>query len=929
LTKSWKTPTPDAVAAAVALLGRAGQYRYFFDRLQNPLWLQPLKAKAIFAAPPKAIHDEKEGTVQFQTWAASRYLVRMSELPEAHEDVLNVAISIPETDNVLVHLDLLRIAGNLPPVQAARLAERAPQWIRAGTLLTSDRAAAALISHLANGGQTARALELTRVFFEVLPPKSSPAGEGWPRDVRTRLERGMYGELIRTVREPLVGASGLDALRTFCSLLEAGVAASRASDDEEEVEDYSFVWRPGIDGSRNTYDDVRNSLIETVRDSALDLSAASDEAVRQVVDILTQHRFTVFGRIALFVLRERPVLPIIEAMLTNRGNFDALGFRREYALLLRDVFLLLSAGARAQLLAWLTETPNTDLDESDRRRLQLERLAPLAGKLPAKEQALLDQLEQELGKPEPPDVISPQVTVWTGPRSPKNAEELAAMPDDELIRFLKEWKPTGHVMADSPEGLGRMLQSAASRDPERFATVATRCQDLSPTYVRSAIQGFQEAVRQGRPFPWEPVLKLCAWALQQPYDYSKEHGAHPFEEDPGWSWTRRAIATLLDAGFEAKDTAIPIALKDSAWTLLSELTHDDNPSAAYEAEYGGSNMDPATLSLNTTRGQAFHGVVRYALWLQRHSEDPDKFSFSDAPEVKAVLDTHLDVNRDPSLAIRSVYGQWFPWLVLLDRDWAAGNAAKIFSNEDAAIDYWHAAWDTYVKFNQPYNNIAEVLSVQYAAAVLKLDAVPQERQGGGEAARELAQHVVVLYGRGRLERSSLLQDFYGHAPDWLRAAAISHIGWSLGQGGEIPTDVIERFQRLWEQRRANGEAAPGKAKEELEAFGSWAYSKLFPAAWFLAELERVLRAVRDIDRDHTVMERLAELAKDWPHETVRVAHLMVEFDAGWGPSGWEGELEQVLSAALASANPEARKEALSLIDLLGRKGFLSFRELRK
>ena len=82
----------------------------------------------------------------------------------------------------------------------------------------------------------------------------------------------------------------------------------------------------------------------------------------------------------------------------------------------------------------------------------------------------------------------------------------------------------------------------------------------------------------------------------------------------------------------------------------------------------------------------------------------------------------------------------------------------IFPSEDAAIDYWHAAWDTYVKFNQPYNNIAEVLSNQYAAAVLRLDAVPQERKGGGEAARELAQHVVVLYGRGRLDKSLLLKD---------------------------------------------------------------------------------------------------------------------------------------------------------------------------
>ena len=121
----------------------------------------------------------------------------------------------------------------------------------------------------------------------------------------------MYGELIRTIREPLVAASGLDALRTLGSLLEAAVAASRASDDEEDVEDYSFVWRPEIEGAGNSNDDVRNSLVGTVRDSALDLSAAGDEAVEQVVDVLKRHRFTVFGRIALFVLRERAVLRLV------------------------------------------------------------------------------------------------------------------------------------------------------------------------------------------------------------------------------------------------------------------------------------------------------------------------------------------------------------------------------------------------------------------------------------------------------------------------------------------------------------------------------------------------------------------------------------------------------------------------------------------
>jgi hypothetical protein len=133
------------------------------------------------------------------------------------------------------------------------------------------------------------------------------------------------------------------------------------------------------------------------------------------------------------------------------------------------------------------------------------------------------------------------------------------------------------------------------------------------------------------------------------------------------------------------------------------------------------------------------------------------------------------------------------------------------------------------------------------------------------------------------------------------------------------------FKRLWEQRRASGEVTPDNAKEELEAFGSWATSKVFPVAWLLAELERVLRAVRNLDRDQMVMERLAELANESPQRTTRIAHLMVEFDVGWGPSGWESELERILQSALASSDLDARKEALSLVDLLGRKGFLAFR----
>jgi hypothetical protein len=34
------------------------------------------------------------------------------------------------------------------------------------------------------------------------------------------------------------------------------------------------------------------------------------------------------------------------------------------------------------------------------------------------------------------------------------------------------------------------------------------------------------------------------------------------------------------------------------------------------------------------------------------------------PEVQEVLDEHLDPTRNSPLAIRAIYGRWFPWLVI-------------------------------------------------------------------------------------------------------------------------------------------------------------------------------------------------------------------------------------------------------------------------
>jgi hypothetical protein len=58
-----------------------------------------------------------------------------------------------------------------------------------------------------------------------------------------------------------------------------------------------------------------------------------------------------------------------------------------------------------------------------------------------------------------------------------------------------------------------------------------------------------------------------------------------------------------------------------------------------------------------------------------------------SPEAKAVLEAHLDVERDPSLAIRSVYGEYFPWLYVYDPAWALGLVDRLFPLGDPPAAY--------------------------------------------------------------------------------------------------------------------------------------------------------------------------------------------------------------------------------------------------
>ena len=868
---------------------------------------------------------------------------------------------IDDTDNAAVLTDLVDALLAMPPDVSARLVEKAARWAESPYLLLPDKLGQ-LISHLAKGEKTEEAMAIARVLLDILPdPRQQQVAEadepyGLPPEPRARFEIWHYEQVVKNYYPDLVRETGLPALTLLCDLLDKAIHLSRRRDDMEAPRDYSYVWRPAIeDHPQNLGHTIKDTLVTAIRDAAELVVRSGRVTVEQVVNALECRGWKVFQRIALHVLRMFPdqAEALAAARLTDRSLFEDVGLRHEYALLLRDCFRHLTPEDQAKILGWIEDGP--DVDQYQRResktgrqpseeevagyreRWQQRWLARIgADNLPEEWKERYRNLCGKYGEPEHPEFPVYTEGGRVGPTSPKTADELKAMSLAELLEFLGTWKPPENIFREpSPEGLGRVLSSVVAEDPQRFASEAEKFRDLEPTYVRTLLSGLRDALKQGRRFEWKPVLGLCKWVIAQPREIP-DRQVQEIDADPDWGWTRKAIADLLSAGFEDHPGGIPIDIRQRAWAILKPLTDDPDPTPEHEQRYGGSNMDPATLSINTTRGEAMHALIRYALWVRRHlekepgSEARLQNGFEEMPEVRGVLEAHLDPVREPSLAIRAVYGEWFPWLVLLDPEWARTNAQRIFPLARGNEAYFEAAWNTYIAFCRPYDNVLDILRPQYQHAVQRIGSHHDDTRWLADPDEKLAEHLMVFHWRGKLSLDDpLLTAFWEWAPDTLRAHAIEFVGRALKQTDEeVPIEILERLKQLWQERLALAKRAaqPSGVEKELAAFGWWFASEKVDVDWAIVQLSESLRFAHKTEPAHRVIEHLAKTAYIRPRESVECLRMIAEGDReGWNLYGSLDHVRRILEVALR--HPSAADEAKRVIHYLGSRGFLEFQDL--
>jgi len=921
--------------------------RYFFSGIgqrQAAEWLIPLRDAGYFRHPPAPIFDARTQTTSLPRWPASQYLVQIAKL--APQQVCEVILDILPSENVHVYADCLDAACQMPAAIAQQLVSSAINWMDLSYQWLLPEKAGALIAHLAQGGESDAALQLFAAFLDRFP------------HLRSTYDPWNYARILRQTLPALLASAGLRTLVLLADRL--GECLSSDETDIAIAYRYSSSWRPMIEtiGEERMEEmgGIGHLLISLLRQAAELAIRQGLAPIQEVLSPLQTYPSFVFSRLVLYLLSLFPdqAPEAVASALTNRQLFANADIRREYVLLLQAAFGHLAQASQETILRWIEDGPG-DLaaqraayeqynrepftDEMATRYSQQWRrdwYARFGPALPIALQQRYTALLEACGPAELPESF-PRFIIgsWVA-SSPKSVEELATMGVRELVAFLKTWRPEQpeDPLRSSPSvpGLLESLKNAASAAPLRFSRYGRQFRALPPDTIVAILKGLIEAIKQQQPISWAGALDLCLAVARKRTRRTREASN---TTQPRWKEACWQTIELLTLGCREASSAIPLALRERVWMALHPLTLDSNPTPAEERPFDSDRRDRIDLAETTVRGKALVGVLAYAEWVMRLSNQEGTGAETDGQrpdgevlpiEVQAVLDGHLDKSHDPSPAVHSFYGQAIPRLHQLDPAWVARQLERIFPRGEAVRPYRQAAWDAYCVFWLPGTALFTFLEGEYRYAIDELERYARTSASAFEPEGRLVSHLIFLACQGVIapnEPGGLLEDFFAKAPRALRWLFWEGIGIDLARAPEpLSAGMLSRLQELWEWRLAELSRQQGTVDAgELAPFRWWFKSGKFPAGWSLRQLEATLQLHGTVDAPATMAERLAEFSEAAPLPAVRCLSLLLPATRdAWKPGDWPQQVRLILSRALSSDNGEVRQLAIEVVHRLGAQG---------
>jgi len=367
-----------------------------------------------------------------------------------------------------------------------------------------------------------------------------------------------------------------------------------------------------------------------------------------------------------------------------------------------------------------------------------------------------------------------------------------------------------------------------------------------------------------------------------------------------------------------EETIVPYERRKDVWSIILRGTQSPDPTVQHEKEYGGDNMDPFTMSINTTRGESFHALIRYSYWVNKNED-----SKSLPTEVTQVLDDHLD--NDPSQTIYSVYGRYFGFLYGNNSKWVKENLDRIFP-DDFNNPLWKASFGTYL-MSTMYADLFLILKKQYLKALSFAEAHTEEKNDGFNFTDKLSNHVAWAVAYGTDGHSEIAKELFKNKNESLKNHMIWYIGANIlkPELAKIKEDEYpnpNNLKWIWEGELDN--LAPDIAKN----FGWWFVNSPYSRGFNIKQLVKTLKVSGGlVEPDHKILEGISTYAEEFPEEVMICLDLLVKNkDKHWPMKFRVGSYESIMDKIKPIANDSTKQKIVAVADYLGKMGFSEFKK---
>lgn len=382
-----------------------------------------------------------------------------------------------------------------------------------------------------------------------------------------------------------------------------------------------------------------------------------------------------------------------------------------------------------------------------------------------------------------------EVITSKGSVSPFSVDEILQKSNEEIVKYIHNFKPKDRWEEPTIDGLSSALSKAIEIEPQKFSDELELYNDVYYIYAYHILNGFREAWKSKKTFNWEKILNFAKVYITSNKFYSSQLSL----ENDGWGatpeWVLGSIGNLLTEGLQSDSNAFDLELLPTTKEIIKTIVTILKP----VEDFKQTNMDYPTYSLNSTAGKILRALLDYSLRRARNLKPEDNSPKWEADIIALFEETFKKGIIDGYI----LTGWYFQQFYFLDKEWLTNKVKKNYELEN---NQWLAFLGGFAFGNPPFNkDIYQLFYPHYERAIKNNDDIKSFYNHG------IIRHIVAFYfwGFEDLKSEGLLLMFLNNAN---------------------PSAIIELVNFVWRQEGYLKSLSAGEAEKfEKIVFNLWNY----------------------------------------------------------------------------------------------------------